>query len=161
MAKHHNPVGKRGSDSGRSVRRRTLPYSDTPSDSDAPVDESSQPHLRADVPPDETSQPRLKHASDIRNRVTPKDRPRITPVSQPNPTFGYRATEPEFPRSDETPEEVKAAPTSSPALDSEDPPSSAHLRMAASRRPRDLPPLVQDTHYRFVAKRSRKDDKKS
>jgi hypothetical protein len=106
----------------------------------------------SDVPEDESSQPRLKCASDIHNRVTPRDRPRITPVSQPIPTFAYRTTDPEI---DQVSEQDEDRDASDPGSDQ--PPPSAHLKAAASKRPLDQKPLVSNTHYSFVAKKSRDD----
>jgi hypothetical protein len=125
--------GKDPKQAGRSRQgaKRTLPYSD--------------------VAPDEESQPRLKHVSDVRNRRTKKDLPRITPVSQPNPTFGNRKTEPDMESVSQQDDDESAEPTS------DTPPASAHLKAAASKRPLDKKPLVKDTQYSFVSKKPRKD----
>ena len=126
---------KKARRSGRGAKR-TLPYSDAPAGED--------------------SQPQLKHVSDVRTRKTQKDRPRITPVSQPNPTFGYRKTEPDMESvSQDDADDESAEPIS------EKPPKSAHLKAAASKRPLDKDPLVKDTHYSFVSKKPRKSKSKS
>ncbi len=154
MSNRHKPVEKRDSDRASRPARKTLPYSDVP------ADESSLARLRSDVPVDEDDQGVLRHASDIRTRVTPRDRPRITQVSQPNPTFAYRPTEPKMEKVEPT-EGARVTGEGDSAPDTNEPPSSAHMRAAASRRPRDLPPLVQDTHYRFVANRPRDSERGS